>query len=809
MGFRRQLIGLVACLTLFLGFAALAQSEATQEPEKTVSDALMRAIEKVSLATLEYGEAIRVNVDRSAFDQRVLIKNLGFDAAEITSFVTEQIAFEPYAGVLRGAQGTLLARAGNALDQSLLLATLLNDAGIDAVIRSGSLTNAEAARLVNTLHQRPQAPAPWDRNAVAKAHTGLREAFTDLNKAHAESGREAKFSMEDVIAGINQDRDEILAALGSAGIKLGSDDEDTAIISEAEHYYWVSYREGPSQPWTASHPAFGKAENPDVEIKETYEGNIPTELSHRIRLELIVEQRIGGKMNSNAMMDPMEIPSANLAAGSISLALVPDALIRKEPYANGASPLADSRFLIPIINNGIPKGGRVLALDGTLVPPEAISVSQAGIFQEVGKQFLSAASALQGLDLSEDEQKVLVTLESVRLNVTLIHPTAGERTIERFLYRSPGESILGEDADDETRRKALMTELARSHSLGFASGTIAPAFVADIVMTDLAQMAPTIKAWANPALDGCKTLDCLPRPDTKPNETNTSAAMYLASFDQQMPVEAGSVVYRDAPNIVRVSQPYFPENSPVPGVFDIINNSRRAFREENGRPVSAPDLVLLAGVAETHLERMQVGEPSGADSTIERAIGATHSMQLRVWGTGPAPASLPGQTNATESALIKKAMTSGSVVLVATRDNGNQNLMPGWWEVDPGSGRTLGMARFGGFSMTEYVLILGSLTYIHGVLWGSIPCLMDDNAFRENPESGRRDKATLLSCTFCFATSFVSNLGHMFESDHDQLIRDEGRYCIGEMDGWEDYGPIARGRPDNPLVGRDGGVPWD
>lgn len=778
---------MVALPLLAMSTAAIAQSDAITEPEKTVSDALMRAIEKVSLATLDFGEAIRVNIDRSAFDQEVLIDNLDFDAAEITNFVAEQIAFEPYAGVLRGAQGTLLARAGNALDQSLLLATLLKDAGFHAVIRSGSLTNAEASRLVNTLHQRPQAPAPWDTAAVAKVQTELLQSFTDLNKAYAESGREPKFTMQDVIVGINQDRDELLAALGSAGIKLGSDDKNVAIINEAEHYYWVSFREGPSQPWVAAHPAFGKAEHPEVEIQETYSGNIPTELSHRVRLELIVEQRFGGKINTGAMMEPMEIPSANLAGSTVSVALVPDPLIRKDPYANGASPLDDTRFLIPIVNNGIPKGGLVLALDGTLVPPEAISVSQTGIFQEVGERFLSAASALQGLDLTEDEQKVLVALESVRLRVTLIHPIAGERTIERFLYKAPGEANLGKGADATQRRKALVAELARSHSLGFAAGEIAPALVADATMTDLAQLAPAIRAWADPAMDECKTLDCLPNSEPKQGEASSGAAMFLASFDQQMPLEPESVVYRDAPNIVRISQPYFPEVSPVPGVFDIISNSRRAFRNKNGRPVSAPDLVLMAGVAETHLERLQPGEPSSADSTIKRTIGATHSMQLKVLSRDASPAALAAKTTGTEQALINNARSNGSVVLMATRGQAGDGALLGWWEVDPVSGRTLGMARYGGLEVLDYVGIISlvALASLPSISYGVGYC-RHNRVERSIPGSGRIDRANYLTCIFCAATTTFSHLGTRDSSLRRERVGYDISWCVGEWDGWEE-----------------------
>src|SRR5690606_10445021 len=81
------------------------------------------------------------------------------------------VRFEPYRGVLRGAQGTLASGGGNAIDQALLAATLLYDAGYDTEIRGATLSDEQVQVLLGQLRPgaasagagMPQAPElAWD-----------------------------------------------------------------------------------------------------------------------------------------------------------------------------------------------------------------------------------------------------------------------------------------------------------------------------------------------------------------------------------------------------------------------------------------------------------------------------------------------------------------------------------------------------------------------------------------------------------------------------------------------------------------------
>lgn len=74
--------------------------------------------------------------------------------------VRDSIGFDPYAGVLRGAEGTLAARAGNSWDRALLLLALLRTNGETARIAEGTLDAATAESVLARAFDEPATPLP-------------------------------------------------------------------------------------------------------------------------------------------------------------------------------------------------------------------------------------------------------------------------------------------------------------------------------------------------------------------------------------------------------------------------------------------------------------------------------------------------------------------------------------------------------------------------------------------------------------------------------------------------------------------------
>jgi hypothetical protein len=156
------------------------------------------------------------------WDVAALASALDYDPMRAFVFVRDRIAFDPYAGVLRGAEGTLAARAGNAWDRALLLGALLDE----------------------MLVPRRFARAPLD---AATAGLVLARAFAPVTDPLASPGLELTPMIDAQALAVRGRRDHarIRAALGDRVDAMGSDARAAALAAVGDHV-WVQALIGPS-----------------------------------------------------------------------------------------------------------------------------------------------------------------------------------------------------------------------------------------------------------------------------------------------------------------------------------------------------------------------------------------------------------------------------------------------------------------------------------------------------------------------------------------------------------------------------------
>lgn len=113
---------------------------------------------------LQFTQAVRERVLTPAscpFSPASVVLNVGIDPNALADFVRRQIAYEPYANVVRGSEGTLAAKAGGDWDRAVLLQALLVEAGYASKLRVAPRSEADAAALVDAFLQRPANVAAW------------------------------------------------------------------------------------------------------------------------------------------------------------------------------------------------------------------------------------------------------------------------------------------------------------------------------------------------------------------------------------------------------------------------------------------------------------------------------------------------------------------------------------------------------------------------------------------------------------------------------------------------------------------------
>jgi hypothetical protein len=230
---------------------------------------------------------------------------LGGDPQKCLDFVRSEIGWLPYAGVLRGAWGTLQARSGNALDRSLLLAELLRKKTVR--FARATLGEEEARRRVAAIVAREN---------IFKLQ-GIKPP--DFLKR------------EELRAGIDAETIRVKSLIG----ELPRIDETTQAVREAQDHWWVQLKEGGS--WIDLDPS-GKP--PAAE--RTFD-SIPEDLYQKVNIQLFIESREGDKLSEEEILQ---------VSSRAELLLWSGAVLMHTRRSQGAGPLrgVGADEIIPLIS---------------------------------------------------------------------------------------------------------------------------------------------------------------------------------------------------------------------------------------------------------------------------------------------------------------------------------------------------------------------------------------------------------------------------------------------------------------------------
>ena len=236
----------------------------------------------------------------AAWDIPALAATFDGDPERAFRFVRDSIGLDAYRGVLRGAAGTLNARAGSAADRSLLLAALLQAMGATTRFAFADVDPATAARLVARTFEAPASPLPG-----ASADVALDPQLLDAVAARA-----------------HRDHALLKTALAAAGGTLGTGAAQDGIAAVTHHTWVQLQRDG---QWVDLDPTMADLQVGDTSTSASITADVIPDTEHAsVRIRVLAENLVDGASQDLVALD-QPLDAATAAAATILLSFRPSA----------------------------------------------------------------------------------------------------------------------------------------------------------------------------------------------------------------------------------------------------------------------------------------------------------------------------------------------------------------------------------------------------------------------------------------------------------------------------------------------------
>jgi hypothetical protein len=617
------------------GIEPLSQAEA---------DEIIADIERVAALAAE--ELAAFSSDR--LDPALVIAEAGDDPDALREWVAANTRWVPYQGALRGADGVLLDRLGSNLDRALLLASLLEDAGLEVRLARATLPAdvAAAALAAETERSLPAADAPAVITTVEEL-AGHRSAAQDTAAALA----------------------DLVGAPPAA-------EDDAALAALGDHWWVQAQVDG---AWMDLDPLLGAdGARPQAEATIAPDA-LPDDQAHRVTLRVQLED---WEPDGLATWLPLE-HTWELGDGSPfpSAELSFEYAFDEEP----AAPLESIEDIAAQADFWRP----LLWTDGERIRGEWFSTS--GLDDDPTRNIISdqaedAFGALSDLG-AEEVAPTLSELSGVWLDYEVTRPGAEPISVRRELYDllgadRPNAADLGHPMVSEEER------LTRNQAL--------------LGVTDILVQGATLhpdellRAWLQSYVDNRSALIALTsvaagREDDRilPSfEARQPAPIELLSMamarSNWQPTPGGTFI--GAPNVWSEHLVYEPGEDGLETVeaVDIVVNEVSA----TPRAVDPWAARLEQGVLDTMVEHVLATTPG--DNTWAR-----FSADPGGWTVARSAEDLDALGAAlsdVELGRIRAQLDDGGVVVIGPTDGAAPAT---WWHVDAASGTTLGLGQNG------------------------------------------------------------------------------------------------------------------
>ena len=291
---------------------------------------------------------------------------LNFDVERMFRFVADEVQYEPYAGALRGANGTLWSLAGNSVDKSLLFAALLDEALVEYRFAFGTLDQTGIDALTAAI----QADSETLTNHFAEAQLhgllptsgGLFGDSVATPKPDEPLTAEEETALDDALATTTaifdraselseQHMSVIQEALTAAGIDV-TVSGNSLPAEETSRHTWIQVADGPA--WVDYATALRESQPgvaPGGTAPETTAA-IPADLVHMVTIRVVAEEYVGG---ISVRRDALNVPftSAELVNEPVALQVLPPGSLSNIGFTLNALLTGQVAFVPSILANDV------------------------------------------------------------------------------------------------------------------------------------------------------------------------------------------------------------------------------------------------------------------------------------------------------------------------------------------------------------------------------------------------------------------------------------------------------------------------
>jgi len=642
----------LACILLFL---TAAGAHAASAPP--LSQAELESVVAEIKATSEAAAKEMTEQHSDRIDAMLPVENADFDPERIFQWLSTETRWVPYTGILRGAKGVLADRQGNSLDRSLLLAELLNIAGVETRLARTQLPSDLAGELVGLQTAKPVAQ-------------GLQYPLTDKGQAVVDRANRQTAELQKVI-----------------GISLPPDPR--VAIDAMQDHWWVQAKT--AQQWQDLDPLFpdslaGRRPRPEAYFTTgNLPGGLPEDLFHRVTLRVVIERYENGRFAEETPVE-LALKTSDGTAQPVSLHFEPYGADQPEDGAAWSvqnTVLADTAqdWLAVFKLNGERVAGQGFDSHGRLEANPAQPT--------INRKMATTVAALGGIGNDNRKKQPGPVLSGCWIEYEWVQPGSPPEKIRRqiFSFRTSGGgqardiSVLNEDAK-AVRERGLA--LLGSHRMLVTNSDLP---------VDLFNQA-LLEYWGKTGnlIAGMVRVSNDPKVE-EPSQRLAGGAVFpldllsLAVFREALSQDAG-LTYLARANIFG-NHYLYGENPHLPShVWDIVFNQVDVFPQD--RDVST--VTLRQGVLDTVLESTLLPVPKDAVS-YNTARLFDRQRETGPWRLlGAADANGAG-FSAEAIAFMTEALAANRLVIAPRRLP--EHARAAWWEIDTRNFRTLGIGPRG------------------------------------------------------------------------------------------------------------------